>query len=274
VQGLVIAGTRSGRLGEVLSEFAEYDEAGAELRRRLWLSLSYPIILMVTAGLLFIILSKYVVQGFASIFADFGVDLPAMTVGLIKMSNSFNKAGPWLAIGPLLVIVLFFLVERLALGPAQRRRLAFELPLFGKLWKWSALAEFSHLLGVLLEGELPLVDSLKMASAGTHDAALVEASRRMAVDIQNGEALGTAVSRRPEFPFGYAHILQWAEAHQSLPDALHMAGEIYHARAQTQATFVGVICSIVTVIFVILGVTSVYIALFFPLIQLISKLSG
>ena len=42
LRGLVAAGVRSGRLGEVLGEFSEYATIGIELRRRLWLNLAYP----------------------------------------------------------------------------------------------------------------------------------------------------------------------------------------------------------------------------------------
>ena len=40
----MMAGVRSGRLGEVLGEFSEYSSVGIELRRRLWLNLAYPIL--------------------------------------------------------------------------------------------------------------------------------------------------------------------------------------------------------------------------------------
>ena len=49
LRGLVAAGVRSGRLGEVLGEFSQYATIGVELRRRLWLNLAYPVLsLLVT----------------------------------------------------------------------------------------------------------------------------------------------------------------------------------------------------------------------------------
>ena len=38
LRGLVIAGLRSGRLGDILSRFSQYVSVGTELERRLWLS--------------------------------------------------------------------------------------------------------------------------------------------------------------------------------------------------------------------------------------------
>ena len=58
------------------------------------------------------------------------------------------------------------------------------------------------------------------------------------------------------------------------PAIRHTATPTTHAKARTHATFLGMLISVVTVVLVLFGVSYVYIALFFPLIQLISKLSG
>jgi type II secretory pathway component PulF len=274
IRGLMLAGTRTGRLGEILSEYTQYDDSNASLRRKLWLSLSYPLMLVIAASTLFVILAKFVVLDFAHIFKDFGIELPFMTVGLIKAATAINKAGPWLVVGPLLALGAIWTLEHIAMGPAQRRRLAFEMPLFGDLWKWSSLSEYSHLLGLLLDSELPLTEALPLAGEGAQDPALTDASRFMAADIEAGESLATAVAQRQEFPYGYAQILAWAELHQTLPDALHMAGDIYEARARAQAAFVGTAFSIATVVFVISGVVYVNIALFYPMLQLLHRLAG
>ena len=56
LRGLVIAGLRSGRLGDTLRRFSEYVAIGTELQRRLWLSLAYPILTICTAlALLFFV---------------------------------------------------------------------------------------------------------------------------------------------------------------------------------------------------------------------------
>jgi type II secretory pathway component PulF len=273
VRGLVLAGARSGKLGEILSEFSEHEESAADVQRRLWLNLSYPIILVVAACLLFVLLAKYIVKDFESIFTDFGLDLSDLTKNVIRASTAVNRLGPWIILGPLIAFLSLWMLERLALGAAAQRRLLVQMPLFGGLWKWSALAEFAHLLGVLVESEMPLPEAVILSGKGCHDPSLSEASERIAEAVANGQPLSHAITQRTEFPPGFAQMLHWAESSRSLPETLHMAAEIYESKARTHASVVGTVISVMTIILIVFGVVYVYAALFYPLYQLIERLS-
>ncbi len=61
LRGLVVAGVRSQRLGDLLSRFTEYSSVGAELKRSLWLSLAYPVLTAALAIALFLFVSAVVV---------------------------------------------------------------------------------------------------------------------------------------------------------------------------------------------------------------------
>ncbi len=85
LRGLVIAGLRSGRLGDVLSRFSEYTGVGTELKRRLWLNLAYPILTVCTAMALFFFVCVILVGQFDAIYRDFSIPLPRMTIALISI---------------------------------------------------------------------------------------------------------------------------------------------------------------------------------------------
>jgi general secretion pathway protein F len=53
-----------------------------------------------------------------------------------------------------------------------------------------------------------------------------------------------------------------------------MVGEMFEARARSQATFAGTVLAVMAVVFVLLGMAAVVIGLMLPLLTLISKLSG
>ena len=61
LRGLVLGGIRSGRLGDVLGRFSGYMSIGTELRRKLWLSLAYPILSIFVALALFLFVNVVVV---------------------------------------------------------------------------------------------------------------------------------------------------------------------------------------------------------------------
>src|SRR5262249_49708797 len=74
--GLVQAGERTGKMGDILGRFAGFAYIGVEVRRRLWLSLAYPLVSLVLAILLITFILAFIVQGFDAIFRDFGIALP------------------------------------------------------------------------------------------------------------------------------------------------------------------------------------------------------
>jgi general secretion pathway protein F len=273
LRGLVLAGERTGRTGDVLGRFAGYAQIGAEVRRQLWLSLAYPIIATVLAVLLLVFVLTFLVGGFKDIFRDFGIPVPILSMFLFELSDALKRSEWKLAEGFAMLGAIWG-VSVLVLGPGVRRSIASRLPLIGPVWRWTSHAEFCHLLGLLLESELPLVEAVPLAGEGVADADLRAVSRGITRDLEGGDSLALAVGRRPFFPEGMGSIMAWAETHQSLAPALHVLAEMFEARARTQATFASTVCSVLTVLSILVGITAVVFGILTPLIQLIQKLSG
>src|SRR5208283_3043944 len=94
LRGLVQGGLRSGRLGDILGRFSAYMAIGTELKRKLWLSLAYPILSIVVAMTLFVFVNVVLVAKFEVIFLDFGIPLPGLTVAMILVSRSLRSGWP------------------------------------------------------------------------------------------------------------------------------------------------------------------------------------
>src|SRR4051812_34545244 len=94
LRGLVLGGIRSGRLGDVLGRFSGYVSIGTELARKLWLSLAYPLLSILVAVSLFMFVSVVLVAQFESIFKDFGIPLPSMTIAIIMVSHALRSFWP------------------------------------------------------------------------------------------------------------------------------------------------------------------------------------
>ena len=117
---LVIAGARGQRLGNVLGQFSGYVEIGSELRRRLWLTLAYPLLSMAIAIAIFTFVSIIVVPQFATIFQNFGVPLPRATTAILDIAQVMTSLGP--LVGLLAAaLILFRLVSPLFLPTGTLR---------------------------------------------------------------------------------------------------------------------------------------------------------
>jgi general secretion pathway protein F len=273
LRGLVMAGIRTGRLGEVLGQFSNYVNVGVELKRRLWLVLAYPMLSLAVAVILFTFAGVYLIPQFEVIFKDFGVPLPVLTIAIVEMSHALRLTWTGLA-GLAGAMVVFWLAAPLLVRPGLMRGFASRFPIVGGVWRWTTLAEFCHLLSLLLENDLPLPEALRLTGEGVPDANIEIASRRMAGAVESGRTLAEAMTGRWPFPAGLPRLVDWAEKQRSLPEVLHMAGEMFEARAGAHAAFTGTVVGVLSVILILSGLFTIVVGLMLPLITLISRLSG
>jgi type II secretory pathway component PulF len=272
LRGLVMAGMRSGQIGDLLDQFGDYLRVGKELKRKLWLSLAYPVLTISIAVTLFVFICVFVVSQFESIYNGFGIPLPAVTVALILVARAVNST--WLSAATVIAILFGGLVlARLLLPQPLRRSLAARLPLVGPIWRSTSLAEFCHLLALLLDSRVPLPEALRLTGAGVEDADINAVCGVLANQVESGRSLAESMAERALFPVGLPRLLQWAETQKSLPEILHMAGSMLEARARSQSTFVGIVLNFMCVL-MIFSMALVVPALIVPLFNLIARLSG
>jgi len=246
---------------------------GTELQRKLWLSLAYPILSILVALALFVFVNVVLVTQFEAIFRDFGIPLPGLTVAMLLVSHALRSGWPALLIVVVAIVVLW-LVLRIVLRPPDRRSLATKIPVIGGVWRYTSWAEFCHLLALLLESELPLPEALHLTGEGVQNSDLDRACLAMADEVEKGGTLAQAMAARPELPSGLARLLRWATKQNAIAEILHMAGEMFEARAKGQAMFAGTVMAVLSVVIVLWGVFSVVIGLMLPMVTLITKLSG
>lgn len=274
LRDLILAGVHSGHVGEVLSQFVDYARVGAEVKRSVWSTLLYPLVLVTLFLFLFFLICMFLVRQFESIFLDFGIDFPLITRVLLSISRLVTGAGWSLLITPLVALALGYFAFYYLLDAPSRRRLTYAIPILGPLWKWTSLAEYSHYLAMLLECQIPLTQAVHLAAEGTGDALLQSTSQEVATRLEAGEPLDEAVATVRALPSAFRKLLHWAEGYQSLPETLHMIGDMFEAQARSRANFAGSAIGLFTILFVLWGVAFLVIGLFLPLITLISRLSG
>lgn len=271
--GIVLAAERSGRPQELLLEAVRFERTDRELFQYLITRLAYPILLLCAFAVVFQVISRFVTLDLVAIYEDFGVQLPALTSALVRLSRWVDATGWALPVGSLLVVVLAW---RFARGATLRggRRVANGIPLFGRIWRNAAMAEFSGLLAILLDARLTMPEALLLAGKGVRDPDLMSACLGASHEVEQGRSLLDAARQYRLFPTGFDRLLSWAETHQVLPDALRLASEIYLARARSQTTLLGVFLSAMAVAFVLIGVILVVLGLYMPTLKLLSALTG
>ena len=270
VRGLISAGIRCQRLPDSLERLVDLHRRGQRLRREVWLSLAYPLLLLSLLLVLFLFYEVFFVREIVKMYEDFDMwSVPAITQVVISLSNPegiIMMAAAGAALAGIVAVHLLFRPYWLSL-------LFNRIPVLGPLWQWSAIADFSRLLALLLEVELPLPQALSLAAAGMRNAEYAASCRWLSARVAAGEPLSSALQGHDSFPESMVPIIRWGQQRSSLPEALEAVAEMFAGRVQVQLSFVRTFIPPFTFILVAGVILFSALASLLPMIQLIDALS-
>lgn len=219
----VAAGEKSGHLDLVLEQLADYTENRYTTQKQIQGAMIYPIILTTLAILIVVGLLTYVVPDIVKVFKNSHQELPALTRGLIGMSNFLKSAGPYLlvmlAIGGWL-LKRFVNTER---GRYAFDRLMLKLPLIGRMVRGANAARFASTLSILSKSGVPLVEGLHISAAVSSNWLIRDAIKDAALKVTEGGSLSNSIDKSGFFPPMMVQMLRSGETGGELDEMLGRA---------------------------------------------------
>jgi type II secretory pathway component PulF len=268
MQGLLLAGIRSGHLGEVLEEFVAVQREQIELRNRVKRILAYPaFLLMIVLGLL-LFFGLVTTPAFQRMYDDFQIELPVLTRVAMSVGSTVGIVVTALLAGA----VGFFLLQAL-LRFEWGERVFDKLPVIGPLWRWSRMTAFARLMALLLKQEVRLPDALRLAAEGVGSPNLTLACEGMAREVEAGQSPATALAHFRQLPATLEPLIDWALHTNSLNEAFEAAAEVFEARTRINTLFMEALLPPVLFMMIGVAVGVAVMALFLPLHSLIAKLT-
>jgi type II secretory pathway component PulF len=141
-----------------------------------------------------IVLLTFVLPRFAELFKSLDTPLPPTTRGLMWLS-AFLRTYWWLvglgAVGAATGIWSFF---RSTAGKRWTDSMVLRIPQFGGIVKSFATARISRLLGILLNGRVPLLEALELTRGACSNWQYAELMEGAVQAVTRGESLALALS--------------------------------------------------------------------------------
>src|SRR5579863_3505712 len=103
----LMAGEKSGNIDEVLTRYIGFQRLAMTFRKKLFVSLIYPTLLITMVLIMVTFLFTYVVPKFADLFNSLDAKLPAITVFMLGVGLNAQKYAPFVLVG--LVVGAFIL---------------------------------------------------------------------------------------------------------------------------------------------------------------------
>ncbi len=197
---MVEAGEASGSLDIAFDRMAIHFEKDAKLRAMVKKAAIYPIIVIIVAIAVVIIMLRMVIPTFADMFKDMGMDLPAITKGVIKLSDFIGEK--WLLLIIIIGAVVFGIraFKNSSYGEMVFAKAGLKMPLFGSLTIKNSSARLARTLSTLLAAGLPLVEATGI-TAETMDNKIIKDTLMAAKDeIIQGTPLSVPLRQCGLFP--------------------------------------------------------------------------
>ncbi len=216
----VAAGEHAGHLGLVLDQLADYTDQRQQSRQKIQLALLYPVILLVASLAIVVLLLGYVVPDVVKVFVNTGQDLPALTTGLIAVSEVVQQWGWLMLLGT--IAAGFAMRQALRDEKIKRRWHAFilRIPLVGRLARAANTARFASTLAILTRSGVPLVDALGIAAAVIANLRIRDKVIEAAQRVREGGSLTRALDATNEFPPMMLHMIASGEKSGELDQML------------------------------------------------------
>jgi type IV pilus assembly protein PilC len=269
---MVKAGELGGVLELVLLRLAEFQEKAQKIKNKVVSAMFYPIIVLFIAILILGFLLVFIVPKFEAIFADMlgGKPLPALTQFVIGASTMV-KSNIFLIIGAVIGIVfLLNLLGRTTRGRFILDTIKLRAPLFGDLTRKSSISRFSRTLGTLVTSGVPILQALTITRETAGNSVVANAIMKVHDSVKEGESIVHPLEVSGVFPPMVISMIDVGEETGQLPEMLLKIAEVYDDEVDNAVSGLTSLLEPIMIVFLAVVVGTIVIALFLPLISIIS----
>ena len=273
---MVKAGEAGGVLEVVLGRLAEFAEKSEKIKNKVKGAMIYPIVVLVAAIGITAFLLVAVIPKFKQVFADMlgGAELPAITQTVIDLSEWVQNNGLTLAVIVAAIVVVKKVVGKTPAGAKFYDLMSLKMPVTGTLIQRTAVSRVTRTLGTLLSSGVPILQSLVIVRDTTGNRIVSQALQNVHDAVKEGEGMTQPLSQCPVFPPMVVSMVEVGEETGALADMLTRIANTYDDEVDNAVA--GMTAAIEPALIIVLAVVvgTIVIAMFLPMIKIISSVSG
>ena len=264
----LMAGEKSGNIDEVLSRYINFQRLAMTFRKKLFVSLIYPTLLVTVVLIMVTFLFTFVVPKFAELFSSLDAQLPAITLFMLAVGQGAQKYAPYIFIGLVIAGFLLWRWKSTDRGADRIDRVILSIPMLGDIRLKHQVASFSRMLSTLLQGGLPLVPAMETAGASMTSRRIVKGIMRAGTRVREGQGLAGSIEEQEIFPDLAVEMIEVGESTGALPAMLNSVAEFYEEDVQTALGASMALIEPLILIVMAIFVGGVLISLYLPIFTL------
>ena len=273
---MVKAGEAGGVLEVVLGRLAEFAEKSEKIKNKVKGAMIYPIVVLMAAVGITGFLLVTVIPKFKQVFADMmgGAELPAITQFVIDASEYVQHNGLVVVAAVAAIVLAKKLIGKTEKGAYLFDVMALKMPVTGTLVQRTAVSRLTRTLGTLLSSGVPILQSLVIVRDTTGNRVVSNAIQNVHDAVKEGEGMTGPLSQCWVFPPMVVSMVEVGEETGALADMLTGVAHTYDDEVDNAVA--GMTAAIEPALIIVLAVVvgTIVVAMFLPMIKIISSVSG
>ena len=271
---MIKAGELGGVLEVVLKRLAEFSEKAQKIKGKVKAALFYPVAVLIVAVGILTLLMVMVVPKFKEVFAGMGVKMPGFTLFVLACSdmirNHIVETLGLAAVG----VVLFLLAIKTKVGRLIWDKVKLKMPVLGPVISKVAIARFTRTLGTLVSSGVPILQALTIVKETAGNVIISNAISGVHEAVKEGETITAPLEASGVFPPMVVSMVDVGEQTGALPEMLLKISDNYDEEVDNAVASMTSLLEPIMIVFLAVVVGSIVIAMFLPLIAMITNLSG
>ena len=266
---LVQAGEHAGILDSILDKIATYKEKTELIKGKIKKAMTYPIAILVVAGVITMILLIFVIPQFEQLFSGFGADLPAMTKAVVAMSR-WMQDWWWALLGGIYGTIK-------AATEAKKRSKPFNIfldrallkaPVVGAILHKAAIARYARTLSTMFAAGVPLVEAMDSVSGAVGNIVYREAVVKMRDEVSTGTQINIAMKQANLFPHMVIQMTAIGEEAGSVDTMLAKVADFYEQEVDDAVDNMTALLEPIIMAFLGVVIGGLVVAMYLPIFQM------
>ena len=273
---MVKAGEAGGVLEVVLARLAEFAEKADKIKNKVKGAMIYPIVVLFAAvGITAFLLVK-VIPKFQEVFKDMmnGQPLPPVTEFVINASQYVQNNGLMILIVGVAIYALIKVMARTEKGAYFLDVVKLKMPVMGTLVQRTAISRLTRTLGTLLSSGVPILQSLVIVRDTSGNRVIAKAIQNVHDAVKEGEGVTQPLSQCWVFPPMVVSMVEVGEETGALAEMLTRVADTYDDEVDNAVAGMTAAIEPALIIFLAVIVGTIVVAMFLPMIKIISSVSG
>ncbi len=269
------AGVETGRLSEMLTSLNRHLELANQTRRIIIEAMGYPAVVLALSATVITGIFIFIIPQFGTILTEMteSANLPKLTQLFLGMAR--NVVPFWTAVALFIaaIILAFGMCSSFTAGRRLKESLFLRIPVLGRVYHASVLSRMAEAMAMMVAAGCDMPACLRLAAGSTASEKLVLESEILASQVEQGANILEAGQFCRVIPRLFLYSIQLGGQRNELQDNLYSLGQMYAEQARFGQARLQAVLLPIMIIAVGAIVMLCILAMFLPMIKIISSLT-